>query len=125
MSMIQKFLLPAVAVLMLSSCSDKRPELLQGRWDAILLVEESDTLQMDLSPVFLEMSSEGTYLFQSTLNYLESGRYRLEGNLLYIQDTTSTGSKERRIRIRQFEADTLILDMESEGLSRQLTLWRR
>lgn len=122
---IQHVLFALLLSVILASCEDKRIQLLEGTWEAQILLEEGDTIQMDLSPVFLQMHKEGTYLFQSTLNYLESGYFRLEGNLLYVQDTTTIGSKERKMRIHQFEADTLVLDMESDGLSRQLTLWRR
>lgn len=114
-----------LSVLMIASCTDSRHEALQGSWQAESFLEEGDSVAVNLLEIRLEFSDFDRYVFYSTLNYREAGSYRLEGPMLFTQDTLSPNTPERTLRIRQLEADTLLLDMEADGKKQALRLLRQ
>lgn len=111
--------------LLIASCSDSRYEALQGSWQAESFIEEGDSVAVDLREIRLEFIGSDQYAFHSTLNYREAGSYRLEGSMLYTLDSLAPNAIERALRIRQLEADTLLLDMEANGKKQALRLLRQ
>ena len=96
--------------------------LLYGRWQAVELLETNEPVDMDLSPVYFEFSSDEKYYFQSTLNLSEAGRYYTVGHLLYTTDTTVAQPLEKAVKIIQLTSDSLAFLMNDKGVEKRLQL---
>jgi hypothetical protein len=95
---------------------------LAGRWQATHLMEEGDSIAIDLSEVHFTFDEEGGYTFVSTLAYSEAGAYRLDGPYLFTTDTLHAPVEEKAVEIKQLANDSLILLMNDKGRDRVLTL---
>ena len=97
---------------------------LHGRWQAGTVVEEGVPLQIDPTAVGFEFAAPGSYVYRSTLNYREAGRYRIEDDLLVTTDTTQAGAVAKRVQILQLTPDSLYLGMNDAGKARTMYLYR-
>lgn len=98
--------------------SYKEKELV-GKWQAVLLVQEQDTLNYDISRVALEFHEDQRYSYQSNLAEREAGNYYLLGKILYTKDTTVTSPTEKAVQIELLTQDSMRLLMRSSaGLQR-------
>ena len=94
------------------SCSNPGYNLLEGKWIAVKVEEQGDSLKIEPSVIQFEFEQESKqYTFQSTLNYLEAGDYYLESNFLYTSDTLKEASRQKVVEILQLNEDSLIIRM--------------
>lgn len=109
----------------LSACGGGlEAELLIGKWQAFELLENEESVDLDLSPVYFEFLENERYHFQSTLKFSESGRYYTMGHLLYTTDTTANEAIEKAVKIVQLNQDSLSFLMNDQGVGKQLRLVR-
>ena len=113
-----------LTALILTACNGSREDMLLGKWQATAILEEGDTIDMDLSEVSLRFDEDGTYQYTSTLNYKEDGYYFVEYQFLYTRDTLAGESEQKAVRISTLSQDSLVLDMEEGGKPRKLVLVR-
>ncbi len=124
--MLNKTAKIAVAVLLgvaTAACGPYQSWDLHGDWQAFLLTEENNVVDIDPSLVRFHFDREG-YTFSSTLNYREKGSYYLKGDRLFTADKLAQGAKEKAVLIQRLANDTLVLGMEEGGRKRQLSLRR-
>lgn len=108
------------------SCQQETQEdkkaLLIGQWQATNLLEETDTLGIDLNAVQLEFHTTKQYSFHGTLNELEAGTYRIQKDLLFTKDTLSQPPHEKVVKILKLNTDSLQLEMRDKDKKRILDL---
>ena len=114
----------AVLLLLGVSCSPYTKSDLAGKWQAVSLMEDGDTLAVDLAVINFQFTEAGYYHFNSTLNYEESGTYRLNGPYLYSTDTLDAPYREKAVKIVLLRNDSLLLKMEEMGKERMVLLKR-
>ncbi|MFK8056665.1 MAG: hypothetical protein AB8F78_11145 [Saprospiraceae bacterium] len=103
--------------------ADRTPELL-GAWQATLLVEEGDTIEVILDDVGLFFDEEGKYIYTSTLDYEESGIFRTKGNLLFTTPVKQDTLVERPVAIALLNEKALHLNMKEGDKNRILEFER-
>ncbi|RME96631.1 MAG: hypothetical protein D6772_11685 [Bacteroidetes bacterium] len=106
----------------LLSCGPYSKEDLAGEWQAISLIEEGDSLAVNLADIGFTFTPDGGYTFRSTLNYVEAGTYRLDGPFLFSTDTTRPVQQEKAVKIISLTPDSLQLQMQEKGKTRILWL---
>lgn len=99
---------------------DVRNIKLIGNWQAIELYEMDSLLNIDLEEVRLSFTENGTYLFTGTLRYLETGKYRLSSDFIFLQDTLKAESLERPIKLLTLANDSLSVEMKDNHKKRIL-----
>ena len=110
--------------LLLAACDAYDTAELSGRWRAVSLTEEGDSLAIDPTLIRFDFRNDGRYHFQSTLNYEEAGTYRLDGPYLFSTDTTQSLVREKAVEILLLNADSLQLRMQELGRERIMLLRR-
>jgi len=105
----------------LISCGGIQQEQLKGKWTAVQLTEEGDSLKVNLEEITLGFHEKG-YDFTSTLNYKEAGIYRLNDNFLTTLDSLNEGTKEKVVEITRLENDSLYIRMIEQGKERILVM---
>ena len=111
-------------ILVCVACQPSREHLLCGKWQAFETLENNMPLKLDHSNIGFEFNDNGFYLFTSTLNYRESGRYSIKGDMLYTLDTVNKASSEKAVKIQKLTRDSLFLKMDAEGNERILKLYK-
>lgn len=96
--------------------------LLIGQWQATALVEEQDTLGIDLQAVQLHFHPRQKYNFHGTLKEIEAGTYRIQKDLLFTKDTLINPPHEKVVKILKLTADSLQLEMQDKDKTRILDL---
>ena len=117
-------LLIIAGTLFVSACGEDNEKLLYGQWNASQITEEGQTLNVDLSEIQFNFRPDGSYEFQSTLNYREAGSFNLDNNVLYTLDTVNLESVEKTVQLVYLSEDTLRLIMNSSGKTRMLELFK-
>ncbi len=107
-----------------SACQSGEEELLHGQWQATSVTEEGEPLQVDASEISLVLSPQGQYLYRSTLNYREAGKWYFQSGYLFTQDTLKQGSREKAVQVVKLQEDTLELRMKDGVRERMLMLTR-
>ncbi len=108
---------------LLIACKAITKKQLEGKWVAVQLTEEGDTLKVNLEEITLDFE-KNAYQFTSTLNYRESGVYRLKDYLLYTQDTLKENAVEKIVEITKINTDSLFIRMNESGKERLLVMKR-
>lgn len=108
--------------LLISSCGGITQEQLNGKWTAVQLTEEGDSLSVNLEEITLNFDTQNNYGFTSTLNYKEEGTYKLNKNLLSTVDKLNGASKEKLVEITKLANDSLFIRMMEEGKERILVM---
>jgi hypothetical protein len=103
--------------------SDRTPELL-GSWQANLLIEEGDTIDVILDDVGLYFAKDGSYIYTSTLDYEESGTFRTSGEMLFTTPAAQDTLVERPVEIALLDKDVLHLNMKEGDKNRILEFER-
>jgi hypothetical protein len=93
-----------------------------GKWFAAQLVECDDLIPIQREQVNLAFNADGTYVFNSTLNVHEEGKFRIRNHYLYTLNRLNEGAKEKVVRISKLSNDTLELEMNYRGREQFLTL---
>ncbi|PSR14887.1 MAG: hypothetical protein DA408_05475 [Bacteroidetes bacterium] len=107
-----------------TACAPYTKSDLAGKWQVLSLTEDGDSLAVDLALINFQFSEDGYYHFNSTLNYEESGTYRLNGPFLYSTDTLDSPHREKAVKIVLLRNDSLVLKMEEMGRERLVVLRR-
>ena len=113
----------ALATLLLGSCQADRTLELLGTWQASLLIEDGDTVDVRLDDVSLLFEPEGAYTYTSTLDYFEEGRFALDGDILETQPAADSLSPQR-VKVTTLDDSTLHFFMMDAGRRRQLEFRR-
>ncbi|MCB0666572.1 MAG: hypothetical protein KDC80_12140 [Saprospiraceae bacterium] len=106
----------------LLSCQSLSEEAIQGEWKARSVIEEGDTLDLDLSNVHLTIS-EDNFKYRHTQRDSLSGKFDLSKDLieLYVAvpriDTIV-------IQVVDLAASSMVLRMNHEGKERLVTMNR-
>ncbi|MEL6925641.1 MAG: hypothetical protein AAFO94_16470 [Bacteroidota bacterium] len=124
--MRSRFLLLTL-LLFLGACqpNDTRPELLRGQWQGIAFTESADSVKLDPSEITFDFRPNGVYHYTSTLNYKEAGSYKLDGAILYTTDTVWRVTGEKAVEIAFEGKDTLLVNMNRDGIDQQLLMRRQ
>lgn len=115
--------LVCLCTLVVVACGPYQSRDFHGHWQGILLTEEGDTIAIDPSLIDFRFDKK-QYTFSSTLNYKESGEYHVKGDVLFTIDKQTAGAREKAVRIKYLQNDTLILGMKDNGRNRDLKLKR-
>ncbi len=110
-------------IFLLTSCGGLDKEQLKGKWTAVQLTEEGDSLKVNLDEITLNFREMG-YDFTSTLNYKEAGTYNLQKNLLMTSDSLNEGTIEKVVEITKLQNDSLFIRMNEAGKERILVMTR-
>ena len=109
--------------LFMASCGGITKEQLKGKWTAVQLTEEGDSLSVNLDEITLNFRDK-SYDFTSTLNYKESGAYSLNKNLLSTTDSLNQGTQAKVVEITKLANDSLFIRMNEGGKERILVMTR-
>ncbi len=104
------------------ACRNAMERQATGKWFAAQLVECDDLIPIQREQVNLAFNADGTYVFNSTLNVHEEGKFRIRNHYLYILNRLNEGAKEKVVRISKLSNDTLELEMNYRGREQFLTL---
>ena len=116
--------LASAAVATLGACrADQTPELF-GTWQAEVLIEDGDTVDVDLENVSLAFAPDLNYLYTSTLDYVEPGTYRLDGGVLYTLPEGSDAGAARKVKVELLDSARLHILMNDAGKLRRLEFAR-
>jgi hypothetical protein len=113
-----------ISLLLLSACKSDSEKLLIGKWNASQLVECEELVPINTTLVNLEFRHNGTYVFNSTLNVHEEGKYRISGNYLYTHDNLKPNAPEKAVLLKAISEDSLVLQMSFKGKDQWLTLMK-
>ena len=105
-----------------TSCHPFQRRALIGAWKGTAVLEAGDSLKIDPSLVTFQFTSKGNYTFTSTLNYRESGIYKLDAHLLYTKDTSRSGASEKAVELLLLDKDSLHIRMREQGKDRIVKL---
>ncbi len=95
--------------------------LLHGTWQAVSLEENGQPGKTDLSQTQFIFRPSGQYEYQSNINYKEKGTYYLDGKFLVSKDTLQK-AMAKSVRIEYLSADSLLFNMNSNGIPQLLGL---
>lgn len=115
------FLLLIITII---SCGGLDKEQLKGKWTAVQLTEEGDSLRVNLDEITLNFKDKG-YIFTSTLKYKEAGTYSLQKNLLTTLDSLQEGTVEKVVEITKLQNDSLFIRMNETGKERILVMTKQ
>lgn len=116
------FLLLILGILV--SCQSENERQIVGKWEAAQLRECDDVVPIQTALVNMEFKKSGEYVFNSTLNVHEEGKFRLKKNFLYTTNRLRDNPSEKVVLIQSFSPDTLVLQMNFKGKDQWLTLIR-
>lgn len=102
------------------SCQPLSREALEGDWEAITVVEEGDTLDLDLTNVSLTFDRD-RFKYRHTQRDSLSGVYELSKDLIELF-VDSPGVDTIVIQVSDLQAASLVLRMNHEGKERLVTL---
>jgi hypothetical protein len=105
-------------------CKSESEQRIVGKWEASQLRECEEVIPIQTALVNMEFKNNGEYVFNSTLNVHEEGKFRLKKNLLYTTNRLKDNSNEKVVLIQSFTQDTIVLQMNFKGKDQFLTLVR-
>ena len=114
----------ATILLLVSACKSDVEKKIEGKWEAAQLVECDDVVPIQTTLVNIEFLSNGKYIFNSTLNTREEGKYRMKYNYLYTVDKLKEKPVEKVVLVKYLTADSLVLEMNYKGKEQFLTFTR-
>jgi hypothetical protein len=106
------------------ACQSNNERQLVGKWEAAQLRECDDVVPIQTALVNMEFKKNGDYVFNSTLNIHEEGKFRLKKNFLYTTNRLRENTPEKVVLIQSFSPDTIVLQMNFKGKDQWLTLIR-
>ena len=113
-----------IALALVAACARDRAPELYGAWQAVLLTENGDTVDVVLDDVTIAFREDGTYAYTSKLDYVEEGTFRAENDRLYTTPTAQDTLVDRPVEIAALAPDLLILNMMEGQARRTLTFER-
>ena len=109
---------------LLSGCTAWEEEDLAGKWQASYISVGGEVLDIDYTSVNFEFTPNGSYHFNSTVDYREAGTYYLDGHLLFTLDTLNAASTEKAVEILNLTRDSLFLKMMANDKDKLIKLYR-
>ena len=116
------FIIPLTLVLIFISCASEKENLLVGKWTAVELLENNDSLAVNLDEIWFSFDENQQYSFHSTLNYNEAGTYEVVGDLLYTTDTINEISQRKAVKLLELNENSLKIEMKVKKAVRILSL---
>lgn len=113
-----------ILFLSLLACNQYEEDLLSGTWRGSAILESNALLDIEPSNIKLTLAPNGSYRYESTLNYQEAGTYFLDQQYLYTMDTINQASTEKAVEIMLLTQDSLHLRMNEAGKERLLKMVR-
>jgi len=113
-----------ILTLFFFSCKGNKESMLVGTWTASAVAQDKRNLKVDLNKIKFQFDDTGTYKFTSTLDYMEAGSYKVDGEKLVTTDTINT-KKTKAVLIQKLDADTLMLRMKNEAGWMDLTMLKK
>lgn len=107
-------------LLLASACAPKTEHQIVGNWQAIAVLEEGDSLEVDPQYIKLNLEKNKGYTYNGPLKYEESGSYYVEAKYLYTLDTLNQASTEKAVEIVKLTEDSLQLLMKEGARERLL-----
>ncbi len=107
-------------LLLISACEQNTDHQIVGNWQAIAILEEGDSLEVDPQYVKLNFNNNKSYSYSGPLKYEESGSYYIESKYLYTVDTLNQASTEKAVEIVMLTEDSLQLLMKEGARERLL-----
>lgn len=118
------FVLGSLFIIFSASCSEFSSADLHGKWEAVVVIEEGDTLQVDYPSIQLHLNESGTYQYNGTLNYKEAGNWQYKSKHLLTTDTLKLNSPEKAVLISSFQDNSFEMTMEENGKKRMMKMSR-
>ncbi len=104
-------------------CKDPSPDALVGLWKAREVIEGGDTLELDLTNVYLDFQTDQNFKYRHTQRDSLAGTYELNKGLIHLfvsnplRDTII-------IQLTDLSMESLVLRMNHEGKERFVTMVR-
>lgn len=111
-------------LLVFLACEAYEEDQLSGTWRGSAILEADQSLEVEPSNIVLVFEPDGSYQYESTLNYQEAGTYFLDQQYLYTMDTINRASTEKAVEIMLLSEDSLHLRMNEAGKERLLKMVR-
>jgi hypothetical protein len=118
-------ILGTALLLTLAACGPYQKKDLIGKWEAVKVLEEGQPLAVNTREITFVFYPNSSYTFTSTLNYMESGFFSIEGRLLHTLDTLHKDATEKAVEIDDVTRDSLKLNMQEGGRRRTLILVKK
>jgi hypothetical protein len=112
------------SVVLFASCGEMSPNQLIGKWEAKSVMEDGLALEIDYPIIQLELSGNGTYTYQGTLNYKEAGKWRIQSKYLFTKDTLKGEGVEKAVLISELAPDSFDMEMKEGGKQRVMKMVR-
>ena len=106
-----------------SGCKDPSPDALVGLWKAREVIEDGDTLELDLTNVYLDFQTDQNFKYRHTQRDSLAGTYELKKGLirLYVSNPLHDTII---IQLTDLRPESLVLRMNHEGKERFVTMVR-
>lgn len=114
--MRQFFILSALGVLSLLSCSQNPNALISGDWRVVSITSDAPLPEYQLEDFQFSFTEDGQYSYAGNLYYREAGNYYIQSSYLYTTDTLNEASAEKVVQIIKLTKDSLFLRMADETL---------
>lgn len=88
---------------------------LLGKWEATSIFIEGEPLEIDYPITRLVILKDNTYQYSGTLNYKESGRWRLHRNFFITKDTLLPNALEKKILISNLTQSSFKMEIKGEN----------
>jgi len=116
------FYICILSVVTLASCSSKYDKSqITGDWQTISWIQLDDNQEVNRKMDF-EFKDDNRYHVNYDGSATEEGRYWLAGEFLH---TVEDGRAEKKVRITQLTADTMVFEMNRAGHLESVTLIRK
>lgn len=107
-------------LLLANACGPNVEHQIIGSWQAVVVLEEGDSLEVDPQYIKLNFGKNKDYTYSGPLKYEESGSYYVESKYLYTLDTLNQASTEKAVEIVKLTEDSLQLLMKEGARERLL-----
>ncbi len=112
-----------LGISLLLACRDHSSEALTGSWRANSVVEEGDTLDLDLANVFLDFTKDRHFHYKHTQLDSLSGTFKLADGLINLH-VLSPSADTIIIQLMDLTDESMILRMNHDGRERLVTMVR-
>jgi hypothetical protein len=111
-----------VVILGFLGCKSEQEKMLIGNWQGIELTQNDSIINVDFNKVHLLVDDNDNYKFESTLNYMETGIYKLKNKNQLFLKKLNLKPAEKMVKIDYISYDTLVLLLNHKGYDQVLTM---
>ena len=116
-------LILALSLWCFAACQNISVEEIEGSWKAIKVLDEGDSIAVDLSVATLSLASDQTFNYQLTTREHLYGSYQIKSDLLQLHCENPPDTI--RVQILELTPEEMLLRMNHDGIERKITLIRR